>query len=115
VVDRSELAQDVRAIARQRAHVMSALELIVLDLAATALDQPDEGAPRRALDSTSTTSMQDRGILRELGIAVRAARFTPDHGPAVRLDVQDASLWLTPREVAALQLALTNAVRKATS
>lgn len=76
---------------------------------------PDAASRQGALGGTRTTAGGIGAILRELGIAVRAARFTPDRGPAVRLDVQDASLWLDPREVAALQLALTNAVRKATS
>lgn len=82
----------------------------------TAHVQPDEGAPRLGKgDDTNRPASGIGAILRELGIAVRHARFVPESGPGVRLDVQDIAIWLTPREVAALKLALDAAVRKATS
>lgn len=78
--------------------------------------QVAEAAPRPARDGTAGNRPLGIGpTLRELGIAVRAARFVPDRGPAVRLDLHDVSIWLTEREVAVITLALQNAVRKATS
>lgn len=78
--------------------------------------QVAEAAPRPARDGEAGNRPLGIGpTLRELGMAVRAARFVPDRGPAVRLDVHDVSIWLTEREVAVVRIALENAVRKATS
>lgn len=78
--------------------------------------QVAEAAPRPSRDGEAGNRPLGIGpTLRELGMAVRAARFTPDRGPAVRLDVHDVSIWLTEREVAVIRIALENAVRKATS
>jgi hypothetical protein len=78
--------------------------------------QVAEAAPRPSRDGEAGNRPLGIGpTLRELGIGIRAARFTPDRGPAVRLDVHDVSIWLTEREVAVIRIALENAVRKATS
>lgn len=75
-----------------------------------------EAAPRPARDGEAGNRPLGIGpTLRELGIGIRHARFTPDRGPAVRLDVGGESRWLTEREVAVIRLALESAVRKATS
>lgn len=78
--------------------------------------QVAEAAPRPSRDGDAGNRPLGIGpTLRELGIGIRHARFVPDRGPAVRIDVGTESRWLTPRELRTVILALQSAERKATS